>query len=42
MEFGLLQQFGESDPVVYVVEAPRLVCRVSPEAWGLMTTACLS
>jgi hypothetical protein len=41
VELCALEELRQLDPVVYVVEAVRLVFRVGPEAWGLVAAACL-
>lgn len=40
VEFGFLECLCELNPVVNVVEAPRFVLRVAPQAWGLVAAAC--
>lgn len=39
MELGPLEQLGQLNPVVEVIEAPGLILGVLPQARGLMATA---
>lgn len=39
MELGLFKQLSQLDPMVDVGKPPGLVVRMSPEPWGLMSTA---
>jgi hypothetical protein len=40
VELGLFERFGQLNPVLSAVKAPRLIVRVPPEPRGLMSAAC--
>jgi hypothetical protein len=38
MDFGFLEQLRKLYPVLDIVELMRMIVRMSPQAWRLMTT----